>query len=284
MSDFGAVDVARTPSLVDWRTIVGGTVLAAGVSVTLLAFGSAVGLSVASTAPSWRDSSPWLWLLSGVFLLFVALCSFGIGGYAAGRMRTPTRLTADRESEFRDGMHGLFVWGLSILLTGGLALGGAATVTREATPSGGSAGLASSVAGENTIASELDELFRTARPVPDTYLGYPRAAAARILLKSSSHRGIPADDRAYLSTLVMSRTGVTAAEADDRVNRVIAEATDELRRARMAAVMQAFLIAAALLVGAAVAWFSAEEGGRDRERGTLPVWNWSLRNRRRLPS
>jgi hypothetical protein len=32
-------------------------------------------------------------------------------------------------------------------------------------------------------------------------------------------------------------------------------------------------IAAALLIGAAVAWFAACEGGRDRERGTFPVWN-----------
>ena len=67
------VDVARAPSLVDWRAIFGGAMIAAGVSLTLFAFGSGVGLSVASTAPTWRDSSPWLWLLSGLFLIFVAV-------------------------------------------------------------------------------------------------------------------------------------------------------------------------------------------------------------------
>ncbi|MGH6876549.1 MAG: hypothetical protein ACREHV_04120, partial [Rhizomicrobium sp.] len=80
--------------------------------------------------------------------------------------------------------------------------------------------------------------------------------------------------------IVAMRASVRGAEADDRVNRVIAESKDELRRARSAAVMEAFLIAAALLIGAAVAWFSAEEGGRDREFGRIPVWNWSRRQRR----
>jgi hypothetical protein len=91
---------------------------------------------------------------------------------------------------------------------------------------------------------------------------------------------VPAEDRAYLTTLVRTHTGIGAGEADDRVNRLIAQSKDELHRARVAAVMQAFLIGAALLAGAAAAWFSAAEGGRDRERGTIPVWNWSLHNRR----
>jgi len=33
------------------------------------------------------------------------------------------------------------------------------------------------------------------------------------------------------------------------------------------------MIAAGLLLGAAVAWVSAVEGGHDRERGTLPAWS-----------
>lgn len=51
-------DIAHTPPLVDWRAIVGGAVIAAGVSFTLLAFGSGIGLSFASAAPTWRESSP----------------------------------------------------------------------------------------------------------------------------------------------------------------------------------------------------------------------------------
>src|ERR1043165_8614293 len=87
--------VARPETFVEWRAVFAGAVIAAGVSITLLAFGSAIGLSVSSTAPTWRDSTPWLWLLSGLFLLFVALCAFGFGGYAAGRMRAPVRVVAE---------------------------------------------------------------------------------------------------------------------------------------------------------------------------------------------
>src|ERR1051326_224898 len=84
MSAVGVVEPVRTEPLaewpagprVDWRAVLGGAAIAAGVSFTLIAFGSAIGLSVASTAPTWRDSSAWLWLLSGLFLIFVALCAF----------------------------------------------------------------------------------------------------------------------------------------------------------------------------------------------------------------
>jgi hypothetical protein len=46
------------------------------------------------------------------------------------------------------------------------------------------------------------------------------------------------------------------------------------------------MIAAALLIGAAVAWFASVEGGRDREEEKVPVWNWSYRSRsvRNIPA
>ena len=273
-----AAGVIPAQHTIDWRAVIAGAVLAAGVSFTLLAFGEGIGLAVSSTAPTWRDSTPWLWLLSGIFLVFVALCAFGIGGYAAGRMRMPTRVAATPETAFRDGMHGLFMWGLAILLTAVIGLVGAAIAVKPAVPSGGTAGPASSVASENILASELDALFRSYRygPAPDNL----RAEAGRILLKSSSHKGVPQEDRSYLSNIVALRAGVNNAEADDRVNRIIGQSRDELHRARAAAVMEAFLVAAALLLGAAVAWFSAEEGGRDRELGRIPVWDWRFRSRR----
>jgi len=273
-----AADAAAAQPYIDWRAIIAGAVLAAGVSFTLIAFGSGIGLSVASTAPTWRDSTPWFWLLSGIYLIFVALCAFGIGGYAAGRMRLATRVADAPETAFRDGMHGLFMWGLAILITAVLALAGAAIAAKSAAPSGGTAGASGSVAGENILATELDQLFRSYRygPAPDTL----RSEAARVLLKSSSHNGVPQDDRSYLSNIVALRAGVNSAEADDRVNRVIAASRDELRRARGAAVMEAFLAAAALFLGAAVAWFCSEEGGRDRELGRIPVWDWRIRPRR----
>ncbi len=274
--------VLRDEPFIDWGAIIAGAVLAAGVSFTLLAFGSGIGLSIVSTAPTWRDSSPWLWLLSGLFLLFIALCAFGIGGYAAGRMRTRATVAESVESRFRDGMHGLFTWGLAILITAVLALIGAGALSHTLAPSGGTTGPSASVAGENIVASELDALFRSDRRLDIGDIEYRRAEAARILLKSSSHRGVPDEDRAYLATLASREAGVAPDEAQMRADRAVRDSRDELRRARQAAVLQAFLIAAALFAGAAVAWFSAHEGGLDRQEGAVPVWDWSFRRRRTL--
>jgi len=285
MDDTTLSEEARLASLpVDWRSVAAGSVVTAGVSSTLLAFGSGIGLSVMSAAPSWRESSPWLWFLSGLFLVFVALCSFACGGYVAGRMRLPPRAADRSERELRDGMHGLFVWGLAILLTSLLALGSAAIGSRVAAPSPGNANPANSIVGENTIATELDQLFRSDRSAPIANIDYRRAEATRILLKISGHAGLTKEDRRYLASVVANQTGIGAAEAGDRVDRVIAASAQELHRARAAAVLEAFFIAAALAIGAVAAWFSASEGGEDRDLGRILVWNWSWRRERPRPA
>ena len=278
MSAPGVVVPSEAP-LIDWRAIVAGAVVAAGISVTLVAFGSAIGLSIASTAPTWRDSSAWLWTLSGLYLVFVALCGFGFGGYVAGRMRSRLRPVVVDEIEFRDGMHGVVTWGLAILIGAAIAVAGAAAASRAIAPSTGAAGASSSVASENIIASELDELFRTDRPLRDGDFTYRRAEAGRILLKSSSHAGVSGEDRDYLSNLTATITGLSPADADARVNRVIAESKDEIHKGRVAAVLQAFMVGAALVLGLAVSWFAAAEGGREREANYIPVWDWSWRRR-----
>lgn len=270
-----AVGEGPSSSFIQWSAVIAGAIIAAGISFTLLAFGAGIGLSVASTAPTWRDSSAVLWILSGLFLILVALCAFGLGGYIAGRMRATFRTPTIPETEFRDGVHGIVTWGLAIVITAILGLMGAAVLSPAMAPSGGPAGPATSVAGENIIASELDELFRTTRTaIPETNTAYRRAEAARILLKSNGHVGVSSDERNYLANIVADRTGMPMSEAAARTERVIGASAQELHRARVAAVLQAFMIAAGLLLGAAVAWYSAVEGGRDRQRGTLPIWDW----------
>jgi hypothetical protein len=116
----------------------------------------------------------------------------------------------------------------------------------------------------------LDELFRSERVPADP--SYRRAEAARILLKSSSHAGVSNADRRYLVTLVPGASSVAGDDAAQRVDHVIAASSQELHRARVAAVLQAFFVAVALLVGGAVSWFGATQGGRDREEGHFPMW------------
>jgi hypothetical protein len=266
MSSSGVILPSEPISRVRWPAIIAGAMAATGVSFTLHAFATGVGLSVASTAPTWRDTSWGLWALSGIYLVFAALCAFAVGGYIAGRMRTSVN-TAGAEVENIDGMHGLITWGLAVVITALLALGVAATTAPAVAPTVG----AQSTPGESVIATELDELFRSPHPIPDRE--YRRAEAARILLKSSSHTGVLNPDRRYLYAMIESVVGLRPDESMPRVDHAIDASKQELHRARVAAVLQAFFIGAALFAGAAVAWFAAWEGGRDRERGTFPIWS-----------
>lgn len=262
---------------VHWSAVIAGAIAAAALSVVLLAFGAGIGLATSSAAPTWRDASFALWFLSGLYLVFVSLISFGFGGYVTGRMRARVAtVAASDETEFRDGMHGLLSWALAVVIAGVLAIAASHAITPVAAPSGGSAGPSTSVAGENSIAYELDQLFRSDRPLPTEYSEPARAEAARILLTSSSHSGVSQEDRDYLVELVSTRARVTQQEADARVNKIIPRAHDALRRARQAGVLIAFLSAVALILGAAVSWFAACEGGREREIGG-PSWLWPTR-------
>jgi hypothetical protein len=105
----GTIYLEWTPSWV-------GAIVAAALSFVLLAFGAALGLAVASPSSSWRDTSAVLTLLSGLWLLLTALASFGLGGYLAGRLRIPLRPHTREEVEFRDGIHGLLVWAMAVLI------------------------------------------------------------------------------------------------------------------------------------------------------------------------
>ncbi|MDT3687348.1 MAG: hypothetical protein RO009_20150 [Pseudorhodoplanes sp.] len=257
-------------SYVQWGPIIAGAVAAAGFAFVLHSFAATIGLAVASTAPTWRDASSALWLTSGLYLLLVALASFGLGGYIAGRMRARLSNATPDEVEFRDGTHGLLVWALAVLLTGLLALGAAQSATQLAAPSGGTAGPNASVGGENLIAFDLDKLFRTERRPANVDMSYTRAEAARILLTASGHTGITAEDRSYLARLTASTTGIAPPDAEKRVDAAIASVRDNIARARRNAVILAFMAGAAALLGAAAAWFAACAGGRHRDEELSP--------------
>lgn len=254
-----------TTLYMQWGPVIAGALAAAALAFVLHTFAATIGLSVSSTAPTWRDASIALVLLSGLYLILVALAAFGLGGYVAGRMRARMSPATPDEVEFRDGAHGLMVWALAIVLTALLALAAAQSATRLAAPSGGGAGASTSVGGENIIAYDLDRLFRAERRPEGTDMAYTRSEAARILLTASSHDGVTAEDRAYLARLVAARTGLAAADAQGRVNSVIESARNNINRARRSGVLLAFMAGAAALLGAAAAWFAAAAGGRHRD-------------------
>jgi len=255
------------PSTLQWTPVIAGALAATALSLILVTFAAAVGLGVSSSAPTWRDASAALWLLSGLYLILQAVVSFAFGAYIAGRLRRPLVAGSSDQVETRDGLHGLAVWALAVVLGAMVAaLVGAAVATRPG------ATVPSASAAEPVLSYELDKLFRSARRPPNIDLRSERAEAGRILLTSSGHTGVTTDDRSYLVQLVGAATGLSGPDAERRVDTGIANAKTALDRSRRSTIILAFSLATALLLGAIAAWAAACAGGRHRDGAPLPDW------------
>ena len=252
-----------------WTPVILGALIATALSSILLAFGVTIGLGVSSTAPTWRDASAALWILSGLYLILQAALSFGVGGYIAGRTNVGLAALDTAEIEQRDGLHGLAAWALAVVL--GVALAafiGSATLTRP--NSNGSSARTS--AAEPLLSYEIDRLFRPFRRAANVDLLQERAEAGRILLTSSSHSGMSSEDRSYLAQLVAANTGLAGAEAEKRVDAAIATSQASIAKSRRSSVILAFSAAAAILLGAVIAVAAASVGGSHRDGAAMPHW------------
>jgi len=266
---------------VTWNAAIAGAVVAAALVFVLDSFGVAIGLGLSSASPTWRDTSFALVLLSGFYLLLTALAAYALGGYFAGRMRRP--YGPAENPEYDDGMHGLLVWGLATLLSGLVAVATVSFLQRTAGGVAASSQATSTVPGERLIGFELDRLFRGSERRTDGDLIYDRSEAARILLTTSSHSGMDPSDRAYLVKLIATDTGAPAPDAERRVDEVASHVKQDINRARSSAVILAFMIGAATLLGAVAAWAAAITAGRHRD-GREPVpylfdWRFASRSR-----
>ena len=148
--------VVSTPT-VNWGAVLPPLVAAAALASVLHAFAAAVWLAVSSTAPTRRDASIGLWFLSGVYLVLVALASYGLGGYLTGMLCERYAGPVPDESELRDNVHGLLSWAVATLITVTLALW-----WQPWLPASRHLRVRrwNSVASENTIAYDVDHLLR----------------------------------------------------------------------------------------------------------------------------
>jgi hypothetical protein len=260
-------------SYVHWGPVIAGAVLAAASAFVLMTFAASVGLAVASPSPTWRDASIALAILSGLWILLVAIGSFALGGYLAGRVRSTWSTSAD-EIEFRDGAHGLMVWALAIVI-GGFLTWATATTLSSVTAVGATQSRVT--AAEAALAYELDRLFRSDKR-PEPIDQETRSEAGRILLTGLG-REMRAEDRTYLTRLVAAHTGLAPAEAERRVIQVITEARQAARRTRATGIIVGFMTAASLAAGAVAAWLAAGVGGRHRDQSISPPMRWDWRRR-----
>jgi len=119
-------DIATGASYVEWAPIIAGAVLAGAVSLLLLQFGAAIGIAADYAITAADSDLAWRIVAIAIWLFWVALLSSLLGGYLAGRMRSPIPDATPHEAEFRDGVHGLLVWAtVSVVTVAALGLGSA---------------------------------------------------------------------------------------------------------------------------------------------------------------
>jgi hypothetical protein len=271
-------------SYVDWAAVIAGIVLASAISLLLLTFGSAVGLSFVNFRTFDGVAPVWVAIAAASWLLWVQISSFMAGGYLAGRMRRRFFDSTEHEVAIRDGAHGLLVWAGALVVGAVIAAGGLGALANAV----GSAAstlttAASNVADDSTLDPQAyfsDMLFRPAADAPAITpvagSGDFRAEAGRILANGVIAGEVPTDDRAYLAQLVSANTGLPADQAQARVDQVMtavdeakAKAAEAAEAARKMTVLAAFLTAASLLISAVGAHWAASKGGRHRDEGTV---------------
>ena len=276
---------ADSRSYLDWPAVFAGAVVASAVSLVLVTFGSAVGLSLTSPFDNTGMSAVGLSVALGLWLVWVQVSSFMAGGYVTGRMRRRAYDATEHESDVRDGMHGLVMWGTGVLVGAlflALSVGGAATTA--AAVAGGAAQtavekIADAAQGMNPLSQTVDTAFRTSRPETGSSAD-ARNEAMAIVARGVANGDVPEADRTYLAQVISARADIPPDEAKARVaamitnaQQVAAEAKQQAERAKHFAVIAAFVAAASLAIGAAAAFWAAGMGGRHRDEGTvIPRW------------
>ena len=281
----GDAGAESSRSGVSWAAIIAGGLTAAAVSMILLILGAGLGLTTVSPWSHAGASATAVGVGAIIWLIVTQWIAAGLGGYLTGRLRTKWVSVHTHEVFFRDTAHGFLSWALATVISAALLasavsaiIGG--TVTAGSTVlSGAAQGAAQSAATvPASPAYFVDMLFRpnpgapAATPVQGDMSQDVRAEAGRILVTALGAGEVSPADRTYLAQTIAARTGLSQADAEKRVDEVVAQAkavaekakqvADQARKAAATLALFSFL---SLLIGAFIASAAAALGGRERD-------------------
>jgi hypothetical protein len=243
---------------VSWPAVIAGAFVTAAIGLTLMALGAGMGLSAISPWPRAGWSATRVAPGAIVWVLLTQLLSCALGGYVAGRLRTKWASVHNHEVYFRDTAHGLLVWAVAVVMT----------VVFFSSLATSLAGDVSVAAANRADASDyfVDSLLRGPRPAGEVVNDQPLRNEVRVIMaKALRDPEASAADRAYLSSLVASRTGINQTDAARRVDETIAAARQAADTARKAVAHSLYWLVVALLVGAFAASLTGIAGGRRRD-------------------
>lgn len=281
----GIIHTPSPSSALSWGAVLAGAAAAAALSLILLALG--VGLGVSSISP-WAyqgASASTLAVGTVVWLLITSLAASGIGGYIAGRLRSQWHDSDGDEAHFRDTAHGFLAWAVATLFSAAILtsaatamLGTAAKVGAAVAATTGATSSVAAVAGADPFAQNVnyfvDMMFRGPKPADGD--GASSVREARGIVTASMAGEMSQGDKAYLGQMVASRTGLSPADAEQRVTQTVtaaklaadaaaAKAKEVAEAARKATAYTALWIFVSLLVGAFYSSLAATWGGRQRD-------------------
>lgn len=260
-----ATDGEPSVAGVSWAAVTAGAVVSCALTLLLLAFGVGLGLSVVSPWSGAGVSATTFKIGTGLYFIVIAMLSSSIGGYIAGRLRSRWVSVHSDEVYFRDTAHGFVSWALAAVLGAILLVTPAANLVGAGLGTAGQAAATASRSGP--MDGYVDTLLRLASPSSQAQGADASREELGRLFTSSFRSGadIKANDREYVGKVVAARTGLSQADADKRVNDVIAQIKADSDAARKATAQLAFWLAASLLLGAFCASLAATEGGELRD-------------------
>jgi hypothetical protein len=280
---------------VSWPAVFAGAFAAAALSLILLALGAGLGFSAVSP---WANSGASASTISGsaiFWMILMQIIAWGLGGYLAGRLRTKWAGIHTDEVYFRDTAHGFLAWAVGLVITaaflasaaasmlGGVARGG----VNAATAAGAASGMSSAESSGRAIdpnAYFIDAMLRTtpapapaidASGVPQLTANVPASTGANsaairnevvVIFANDLRQGsLSPEDKTYLGQVVAARTGISEADAEQRVANTFTQIQQAADAARKTIAHSSLWIFLALLIGAFSASLAATFGGAQRD-------------------
>ena len=277
---------------ISWGAIFAGVVIAVAIQLVLGILGTGIGLTMVDPVEGTTPGAAGFGIGAGIYWLITTIVALGAGGYAAARVAGVTE-------RFDALIHGLVVWGVTLILTlylltsavGGIIGGAFRTVGTVASAAGSTVGAVGSVAPQAAQAAGVDvkDVAGDVRQEASNYLSdapsdpaamTPEQAQAEIArqlpaLARGGQGGQRAESRIVDIVAAQRKIGrpeaqaqVTQAKSDFQATKdeAIETAKSATDTAAGAAAGTSFVLVLALLIGAAAAAFGATAATRRRLR------------------
>lgn len=277
--------LGKTPTRLSWGAIFAGVVIAVAVQLVLGILGAGIGLTMVDPVQGTTPGAAGFGIGAGIFWLITTVLALGAGGYAAARV-------AGVHERFDALVHGLVVWGVTLILTlylltsavGGIIGGAFRTIGSVAGAAGSTVGAAAptaaSVAGidRSDVRSEAAAYLSDAPSDPaqmTSEQAQKEIAKELPALARGGAEGQQAESR--IVDIVAGQRKISRPEAQAQVTRArqqfvrtkdqaVATAKSATDKAAGAAAGTSFVLVLALLVGAGAAGFGATAATRRKLR------------------